>query len=642
VEVHLVDQDGRIALPSDSVSVQLATWIPSKQAYSAFSPIGQYRNPDDGKMYFGLGIGFDNSVSHHAESYLIQATYNGQTASQEATILYSNSSSSIPSNGPIIGGIWPTPFFDDCKKYGIEPCQSFRLWADVKTADGRNPTPSDLVSVRIREWDASTQQYSDAVATLNLTKNENGEMFFAYPIRFANDKPDHEKRYLLEAAHNGVVSTQATIITFSSVSVLSSSSSRSSCAGDVMVCPDGRTVHRNPSQHCAFYDCPVPANRSSSPVFCTADAKICPDGSAVSRNPQNNCAFYACPAQSSSSSSFSSSSLSSSNSSTIPVPPAGFEDDVHTDSSNYPNPFSDTDTETTAGQAALSLYRRGVIGGFPDGEFKGQRLVNRAEAAKFLLLSKDASIEDVANNHRFVDVLDDQWYTKYVMTAQNKGIINGYADGTFRPGNSVNTAEFLKMLSLTFDLPQHLPYTFRDVPSDAWYEPYVGIAQAYDLFPEKLSTLEPGRELTRNEVAIAMFQFQFLYRDLSPVSSASSSRSGSSRSSIAATTPAARDDARRHDVSMILDAVLAYMRDFGGTLPAPIAFSTSNICKQRTTCDGLSLDHLLGRYLSEMPVDPSVRSGKTTGYNIWRNHDQTITVSAPLTEVGLIIFDEGK
>lgn len=189
------------------------------------------------------------------------------------------------------------------------------------------------------------------------------------------------------------------------------------------------------------------------------------------------------------------------------LPPAGYEDEVITNPTGYDNPFPDTDMKTLEGQSAAELYRRGVLGGFPDGEFKSNRLVNRAETAKFLLLARFGTVEDTPNNGKFPDVLDGQWYTKYVVMAGKLGIIKGYSDGTFKPANNVNTAEFLKMLTLTFDLGLNMPYTYTDVNSDDWFAQYAGVAQKYNLFPDRTEKLEPGRYLTRSEVAIAIYNY---------------------------------------------------------------------------------------------------------------------------------------
>ncbi len=186
---------------------------------------------------------------------------------------------------------------------------------------------------------------------------------------------------------------------------------------------------------------------------------------------------------------------------------AGFEDAVVT--ANTKNPFSDTDMTTLVGQAAASLHALGIIGGYVDGTFKGNRPVNRAEAAKFLLLSRysASALQDLRNEGKFWDVLDGQWYTQFIMNAYAKGLMSGYPDGSMGPDKNVNTAEFLKMLSLNFALPANLPYSYADVSSDSWFAPYAGIAVKYNLFPDRKDKLSPGNELTRADVAVALYQY---------------------------------------------------------------------------------------------------------------------------------------
>lgn len=190
------------------------------------------------------------------------------------------------------------------------------------------------------------------------------------------------------------------------------------------------------------------------------------------------------------------------------LPKANFEDSVLEDFAEFLNPFPDTDFEQLLGKAAAELNRREVIGGYPDGEFKGDRLVNRAEAAKMLLLAKYGEVNDKDNSGNFSDVFDGEWYVKYVITAEEQGIINGYPDGTFGPGNTVNTAEFLKMLSLTFGLGTSYEHAYTDFAAEEWFSGFAGSATHFELFPERTATeLEPGRELTREEVAVALYQY---------------------------------------------------------------------------------------------------------------------------------------
>ncbi|MBI5411567.1 S-layer homology domain-containing protein [Candidatus Peregrinibacteria bacterium] len=184
---------------------------------------------------------------------------------------------------------------------------------------------------------------------------------------------------------------------------------------------------------------------------------------------------------------------------------AGFEDKVITNTSV--NPFSDTNMNTRVGLAAAKLHSLGIIGGYADGTFRPNQPVNRAEAAKFLLLSAAYTLQDLRNDGKFWDVIDGQWYTPFIMNAASYGIMGGNPDGSMRPANPVNTAEFLKMLTLAFKLETNLPYTYSDVSGDAWFAQYAGLAQKYNLFPERSGKLLPSAELTRAEVAVAIYQY---------------------------------------------------------------------------------------------------------------------------------------
>ncbi len=169
--------------------------------------------------------------------------------------------------------------------------------------------------------------------------------------------------------------------------------------------------------------------------------------------------------------------------------------------------FSDLNTESLVGQAAANLREAEVISGYPDGTFQPDKPVNRAELAKFLLLAKGRTVDIKHNNGRFPDVKEGEWYVRYIIDAADLGIIEGYPSGNFKPAQTVNTAEFLKMLSKTFDLPENLPQDFADVDSSAWFAPYVGNVPEWELFPERgVAFLEPAREMTRGEVAVALYR----------------------------------------------------------------------------------------------------------------------------------------
>ncbi|MBI5414989.1 S-layer homology domain-containing protein, partial [Candidatus Peregrinibacteria bacterium] len=210
---------------------------------------------------------------------------------------------------------------------------------------------------------------------------------------------------------------------------------------------------------------------------------------------------------------FSSESSTSSTSEQIqvPEPPQGFEDVVRTNS-EFKNPFYDTDPKTLQGLAAAYAYHvLNAVGGYSDGSFRGDEILNRAGLAKIILIARYGLIKDddsKKNNGRFGDMLEKEWYRPYMMMAVLKGILRGYPDGTMRPAAPITTAEATKIAVETFNLPKNLPYDYLDVFSYDWFAPYAGAAQAYNFFPLRNSPqyFEPQRLVTRFGLVVMIYQ----------------------------------------------------------------------------------------------------------------------------------------
>ena len=192
-----------------------------------------------------------------------------------------------------------------------------------------------------------------------------------------------------------------------------------------------------------------------------------------------------------------------------PNPPkAGYEDIIRVQS-QYENPFSDIDPNTPQGEAAIKLYHLGIVGGYDDGTFRLSQEVKRGEAAKFLMLTLHGTIPEHRNNGKFWDIPDDrlEWYVPFVMQAVIDGVISGNPDGSFRPERPVDRAQFMKMVVKTFALKESRDHAYyRDVSSDTWYYSYLDAARRYDFFPSENENFYPGKYLTRGEVAYIIFQ----------------------------------------------------------------------------------------------------------------------------------------
>ncbi len=184
---------------------------------------------------------------------------------------------------------------------------------------------------------------------------------------------------------------------------------------------------------------------------------------------------------------------------------AEYEDEVLIN--QVTSPFPDVAPGTDLAKAASYLHANHILGGFPDGTFQGDRPVNRAEISKFLLLAAKKSVPDTTRgSHVFQDVMDGEWYVKYIMAMYNEKFINGYPDRLFRPANTVNRAEFLKMLSNTFGRAERGASVYRDVTANDWYYGYTDIASRHELFGAD-RYLYPSRLMTRKEVTLALYRF---------------------------------------------------------------------------------------------------------------------------------------
>lgn len=126
---------------------------------------------------------------------------------------------------------------------------------------------------------------------------------------------------------------------------------------------------------------------------------------------------------------------------------------------SLPINLSDVDESTYYFTAIDFLKGNGVIHGYPNGEFKPDQCVNRVEFLKMLYL---AANEDVSANpdveNIFSDASTDEWYWPFLAHGVGEGDVEGYEDGTFRPGECVNRMEAVKLAVLAFNngrVPDH-------------------------------------------------------------------------------------------------------------------------------------------------------------------------------------------
>lgn len=118
----------------------------------------------------------------------------------------------------------------------------------------------------------------------------------------------------------------------------------------------------------------------------------------------------------------------------------------------YDATFSDVSSSHTNFVAIEYLVSNGTLQGYSDGTFKPSQTINRAELMKILVAGQ--GFDPVSSySNCFTDVGTD-WYAKYVCYAKEQGWVSGYSDGSFKPDQTVNRAEAAKMVMNAYGFTQ--------------------------------------------------------------------------------------------------------------------------------------------------------------------------------------------
>ena len=142
------------------------------------------------------------------------------------------------------------------------------------------------------------------------------------------------------------------------------------------------------------------------------------------------------------------------------------------------------------------------LSGYANGTFEPDRNMTRAEVTTmFARLLAEKMAADQTYSNTFSDVAKSHWAANYIGYMQQFGIITGYADGSFRPDASVTRAEFAAIAS-RFERLTEGTKSFSDVPSSHWAAKYINFAATRGWVNGYADgTFRPNNSITRAEVA---------------------------------------------------------------------------------------------------------------------------------------------
>ncbi len=191
------------------------------------------------------------------------------------------------------------------------------------------------------------------------------------------------------------------------------------------------------------------------------------------------------------------------------------------------NAFSDVTEDHQHNQAISYLAGKGVINGYEDGTFKPEDTITRAEFVKMLLeflgfgnIYGDAMVKtnftDVdgkemtitskdENGNETTSVLNSgrHWAAGYIKLAVDKGVVNGYGDGTFGPDDPVKYEEAVKMIVCCLGRVEHAKTRAENLKLPLWPDGYLSIGN--DLMVGKATDYELGKNAGRSNVAQMLY-----------------------------------------------------------------------------------------------------------------------------------------
>ena len=168
---------------------------------------------------------------------------------------------------------------------------------------------------------------------------------------------------------------------------------------------------------------------------------------------------------------------------------------------HHPRPKPTVEIEDDDALGLNTTDHFAYIVGYGNGEVRPQNNITRAEVATifFRLLTDDVRDENLTKTNRYSDVATTSWYNTAVSTLSSMGIITGYPDGTFRPNAAITRAEFAAIAARFDHDGDKTAAKFSDIATH-WAKDEISIAYNNGWitgYPD--GTFGPQRDITRAE-----------------------------------------------------------------------------------------------------------------------------------------------
>lgn len=174
--------------------------------------------------------------------------------------------------------------------------------------------------------------------------------------------------------------------------------------------------------------------------------------------------------------------------------------------------FQDVPGDYWAKRQIGMISTLGLVGGYPDGSFRPDGDITRAELVTLLVRATGQEVGPVFDSV-FNDLPKTHWAAGYAMKGIEQGYIKGYPDGTFRPARNISRAEGTAVMARFAKLPEpesiaRTPYP--DISGRHWATKIVYAAKEAGLLKYiGEGDFNPDRNLTRAEAVEILLRTPF-------------------------------------------------------------------------------------------------------------------------------------
>jgi len=172
-------------------------------------------------------------------------------------------------------------------------------------------------------------------------------------------------------------------------------------------------------------------------------------------------------------------------------------------------PFTDTPMTHWAIEPIALSVTLGLVKGYPDDTFRPEKGITRAELVPLLVRSMPVRLAESVPTTGFRDVPVSHWAAKYIAYGSFKELITGYPDGTFKPNRVLSRAEGVTILARYAKLieKETTPPPFPDLKRGYWANKYIEPAKKAGILKYlEGKNFEPSKPFPRSEACEVLYR----------------------------------------------------------------------------------------------------------------------------------------